>query len=165
VTHHEWKWVLKNLSDETADGLYFTIEGDVPRAFPFLHFRVTDENGTGQRPIYVMEDHPLRKELYVLLRRAVKPRGRSRTFVIKYDWEEPGRKYLYNFQNRCEEFSLEIRLPKNQTTRPKAYWVDSKRGTDRLVPVAPIHKQGGKWQKLIWSISKVPAQSNLEFQW
>jgi hypothetical protein len=165
VTHHKWIWNLRNTSDEPMEYIYYFLEGDVPRSFSELNVKVIDSAGNPQSIMQPRTDKPLRKEFYVSLSSPISPYEKNRKLVLEYDWEQPERKYVYNFQPFCKAFSFELEIPKELSITPRIYFVDVEYATKYALSALPIRKPYGKWLKLIWSLVDIHPRSNVGFEW
>src|SRR3970040_2591475 len=45
LTHHTWSWVLRNVSKETKDQIFYRLDGDSEKDFAEMNVKISDEKG------------------------------------------------------------------------------------------------------------------------
>lgn len=112
LTHHTWLWHPVNQRDEKVQRVFYYLDGDVPKNFPDLNVRVTDEDNKELQIQSLSVNKPEHKEFYVQLAKPFKPKQRGRFVKMEYDWEEPDRHFVYNFASICKKFRYLMIAPK-----------------------------------------------------
>jgi len=102
LTHHTWIWNLINQSDTPRDQIFYYLDGDVPKDFPDMNVRVTDEEENELEILSLSENKPTHKEFNVQMKKPIKPKQRNRFLKLEYDWEEPERNFFYKLPTDCK---------------------------------------------------------------
>lgn len=119
LTHHTWVWSPVNQRDQSVERIFYYIDGDVPKNFPDLNVRVTDENGKDLQIQSLSVNKPEHKEFYVQLDKPLKPKQKGRFVKLEYDWEEPDKHFVYNFASICKKFRYLMTAPKGMPISQK----------------------------------------------
>jgi class 3 adenylate cyclase len=136
MAHHTWIWHMINQTDQPVDRVFYYLDGDVPRNFPDLNLRVTDNEGN-ELPIESLNvNRPYRKEFFVKLSKPFKPRQKGRFVKLEYDWEEKERHFFYRFASECKKFRFLLITPKGMSLKQKVSKVSPETG-ERILPSIP----------------------------
>jgi hypothetical protein len=115
--HHKFIWSLLNTSPhQTNPGIEFDASSVIPRTAEQLNLAATGDDIQAQN-IKLLVDQPNLKAFFIPY---LTPQMTSerRNVVIEYDWEEPDRRYGYNFAQRYEDFICRLIFPKDLQVNP-----------------------------------------------
>ena len=113
MTHHTWIWDIKNISKEPLTAIFYGLGGDVPRDFPKLNVKVTDENNNKLEILALDVNKPLQKAFHVKLAKPIRKNQSGRIVKLEYDWEEPERNFEYAFSSKSKKFRYFFTAPKD----------------------------------------------------
>jgi len=113
MTHHTWIWDIKNTSKEPLTAIFYGLGGDVPRDFPKLNVKVTDENQNKLKILSLDVNKPLQKGFYVEMVKPIRKNQSGRIVKIEYDWEETERNFEYAFSSKTKKFKYFFSAPKD----------------------------------------------------
>jgi len=136
LTHHTLIRHMINQSEQPVERMFCYIDGDVPRNFPDLNVKVTDDGGRELQIESLNVNKPEYKEFFVKLDRPFKPNQKGRFVRMEYDWEEPERHFYYRFASLCKRFRFLLTVPKSLPINQKVVRVSSETG-DKIVASTP----------------------------
>lgn len=165
LTHHTWIWNLINISNAPRDQVYYYLDGDVPRDFPDMHVRVTDEEENELEILSLSENKPTHKEFNAQLKKPIKPRQRNRYLKLEYDWEEPERNFFYKLPTDCKRLTYEFFIPKGFDVKNRVLKVDTELGYKWVADPAPTIKYLPEGTKISWEGKNLKAFDGYKFEW
>lgn len=165
LTHHTWIWNLINTSNAPRDQVYYYLDGDIPRDFPDMHVRVTDEEENELDILSLSENKPTHKEFNVQLKKPIKPRQRNRYLKLEYEWEEPERNFFYKLPTDCKRLTYEFFVPKGFDVKNRVLKVDTELGYKWVADPAPIIKYLPEGTKISWEGKNLKAFDAYRFEW
>ena len=119
MTHHTNILHLINQYKDEAERYFIRLDGDVPRDFPDLNVKITDEEGKALHISSLNVNKPLAKEFFVRFNRPLKPNHKGKSLKLEWDWEEPEKHYDYTFASDCKKFHYVLRVPKGMPIRQR----------------------------------------------
>ena len=165
LTHHEWIWNLLNVSDEPRDEIFYYLDGDVPKDFPDMNVKVTDEEENELEIIALSENKPTHKEFNVKMKKPIKPRQRKRYLKIEYDWEEPERNFFYKLPTDCKKFTYKFTIPKGVDVKNRVLKVDTELGYKWVADPPPTIKYLQEGTVITWEGTNLNAFDAYKFEW
>jgi hypothetical protein len=135
MTHHTITQHMINQSDEPVQRCFYRLDGDVPRDFPDLNIKVTDDKGQELQIQNLKVNKPEHKEFFVQLNRPFMPNQKGRFVRLEYDWEERDRKYFRSFASVCKTFRFLLVAPKSLPINHKVVKVDPHTGHDVVAAI------------------------------
>lgn len=165
MTHHTWVWHVVNKSSEPVDRVFYYLEGDVPKDFPDLNLKVTDEMGNDLQLQSLDVNKPLKKEFFVKLSRPLKPDQKGRFVKLEYDWEEPDRHFLYRFASDCKKFRFQLTAPRDLVVKQRVAKISPETGDKTYASTPATVKYMGKKTEVEWAGSDIPAFDAYRFDW
>jgi len=165
LTHHQWIWNLINLSDEPRDEVFYYLDGDVPKDFPDMNVKVTDEEENELDIISLSENKPTHKEFNVKMKKPIKPKQRKRFVKIEYDWEEPERNFFYKLPTDCKKFNYKFSIPKGVDVKNRILKVDTELGYKWVANPAPTIKYLKEGTVITWEGTNLKAFDAYKFEW
>ena len=168
MAHHTWIWDIKNTSKEPLTSLFYGLGGDIPREFPNLNVKVTDEEENKLKILSLDINKPLEKGFYVEMAKPIRKNQRGRIIKLEYDWEEPERNWEYAFSSRTKKFKYFFRAPKNLEIKPRILEAIRDRADRRRAEPSPLIKYLKDRTEIIWEPKKnhkIHAHDILIFQW
>jgi hypothetical protein len=168
MVHHTWVWDIKNTSKIPLTSIYYGLLGDVPREFPKLNARVTDESGNKLEILSLDINKPLQKGFYVKLVKPIRKNQRGRIVKLEYDWPEPERNFEYAFASKTKKFKYFFRAPKDLELKHRILEaVRDSADRRRAEPPAEV-KYLDDSTEIIWETPKnhkIRAHDVFVFQW
>ena len=165
LTHHEWTWNLINVSNEPRDEIFYYLDGDVPKDFPDMNVKVTDDEGNELDIMALSENKPTHKEFNVKMKKPIKPRQRKRFIKLEYDWEEPERNFFYKLPTDCKRFSYKFTIPKGVNVKNRVLKVDTELGYKWVADPAPTIKYQKDGTIINWEGKNLKAFDAYKFEW
>jgi len=165
LTHHQWIWNLINLSDEPRDEVFYYLDGDIPKDFPDMNVKVTDEEENELDIISLSENKPTHKEFNVKMKKPIKPKQRKRFVKIEYDWEEPERNFFYKLPTDCKKFNYKFSIPKGVDVKNRILKVDTELGYKWVANPAPTIKYLKEGTVITWEGTNLKAFDAYKFEW
>ncbi len=165
LAHHEWIWNLINVSDDPRDEIFYYLDGDVPKDFPDMHVRVTDEEENELDIISLSENKPTHKEFTIKMKKPIKPRQRKRYLKLEYDWEEPERNFFYKLPTDCKKFTYQFSIPKGIDVKSRILKVDTELGYKWVAEPAPVIKYLPEGTTITWTGTDLKAFDAYKFEW
>jgi len=165
LTHHELIWNLFNVSDEPRDEIFYYIDGDVPKDFPDMNVKVTDEEENELEIISLSENKPTHKEFNVKMKKPIKPHQRKRFVKMQYDWEEPERNYFYKLPTDCKKFTYKFTIPKGADVKNRVLKVDTELGYKWIADPPPTIKYLKEGTVINWVGTNLNAFDAYKFEW
>jgi len=165
MTHHTWIWNLINVSDSPRDEIFYYLDGDVPKDFPDMHVKVTDEEENELDIIALSENKPTHKEFNVKMKKPIKPRQRKRFLKIEYDWEEPDRNFFYKIPTDCKQFTYKFTIPKGVDIKNRVLKVDTELGYKWVADPSPTIKYLPEGTVINWQGKNLKAFDGYRFEW
>ena len=167
MVHHTWIWNIKNISKEPLRALFYDISGDIPRDFPKLNVKVTDDENNNLEVLSLDMNRPLQKQFHVKLKNHIR-KNQNGTVKLEFDWEEPERTFEYYFASKSKKFKYFFIAPKNLELRHRILeGVRDKADRRRVEPPAKT-RYIGKKTEITWESSKrqkINAHDVYIFQW
>jgi len=165
MTHHTWVWNLINVSNEPRDEIFYYLDGDVPKDFPDMNVKVTDDEGNELDIMALSENKPTHKEFNVKMKKPIKPKQRKRFIKIEYDWEEPERNFFYKLPTDCKKFSYKFTIPKGADVKNRVLKVDTELGYKWVADPAPTIKYLKEGTTINWEGKNLKAFDAYKFEW
>jgi len=119
MTHHTNLIQLVNQFQDDAERYFIRLEGDVPKDFPDLNVKISDEDGKELRISSLNVNKPLTKEFFVRFNKPLKPNQKGKSLKIEWDWEEPEKHYDYTFASDCKTFHYLLSVPRDMPIRQR----------------------------------------------
>jgi len=165
LTHHTWIWNLINTSDSSRNQIYYYLDGDVPKDFPDMNVRVTDEEENELEIISLSENKPTHKAFNVQMKKPIKPRQRNRYLKLEYDWEEPERNFFYKLPTHCKRLTYEFFIPKGVDVKNRVLKVDTELGYKWIADPPPTIKYLPEGTRITWEGKNLKAFDAYKFEW
>ena len=165
LTHHTWVWNLINISNEPRDEIFYYLDGDVPKDFPDMNVKVTDDEGNELDIMSLSENKPTHKEFNVKMKKPIKPRQRKRFLKLEYDWEEPERNFFYKLPTDCKKFTYKFMIPKGVDVKNRILKVDTELGYKWVADPAPTIKYNSDGTVINWEGKNLNAFDAYKFEW
>jgi len=168
MTHHTWIWSIRNISKEPLKALYYSLGGDVPRTFPKLNVKVTDEDNNRLEIISLDVNKPYQKAFHVRLAKPVRKYQSGRIVKLEYDWEEPERNFEYAFASKSKKFKYFFTAPKDLQIKHRILEAVRDRADKRRVEPPANVKYLDEHTEIVWESAKnqkIRAHDIFEFQW
>ena len=165
MTRHEMVWNLINMSDEPRSEIFYYLDGDVPRDFPDLHVKVTDDEDNELEIMTLSVNKPTHKEFNVRMKKPIKPRQRKRYVKIVYDWEEPERGYFYKVPTSCKKFTYQFSIPKGFDVKNRVIKVDTDLGYKWIAEPPATTKYLSDKTVISWEGKNLNAFDAYKFEW
>jgi len=165
LTHHTWIWNLLNVSDEPRDEIFYYLDGDIPKDFPDMNVKVTDEEENELEIIALSENKPTHKEFNVKMKKPIKPRQRKRFLKLEYDWEEPERNFFYKLPTDCKKFTYKFTIPKGVDVKNRILKVDTELGYKWVADPPPTIKYLQEGTVIKWEGTNLNAFDAYKFEW
>ncbi len=165
LAHHEWIWNLINVSDEPRDEIFYYLDGDVPKDFPDMNVRVTDEEENELDIIALSENKPTHKEFTVKMKKPIKPKQRKRYLKLEYDWEEPERNFFYKLPTDSKKFTYKFSIPKGVEVKSRILKVDTELGYKWVAEPPPVIKYLKEGTTIRWEGTNLKAFDAYKFEW
>lgn len=165
MAHHTIIQHMMNQSDQPVQRCFYRLEGDVPRDFPDLNIKITDDGGKELQIQNLRANKPLLKEFFVQLDRPFKPNQKGRFVRLEYDWEEKDRKYYRTFASLCKKFRFLLTIPKSLPINQKVVKVDPHTGNDIVAPIPAITRYLKDRTEVEWIASDIQQFDTYRFDW
>jgi hypothetical protein len=168
MTHHTWVWDIKNTSKEPLTAIFYGLSGDVPREFPKLNVKVTDEENNRLEILALDVNRPLQKGFHVKLAKPIRKYQRGRIVKIEYDWDEPERSFEYAFPSKTKKFRYFFTAPKGLELKHRILEAVRDRADRRRVEPPSEVKYLNDHTQIIWETPKnhkIRAHDVLVFEW
>jgi hypothetical protein len=168
MTHHTWIWSIRNISKEPLKALYYSLGGDVPRTFPKLNVKVTDEDNNRLEIISLDVNKPLQKAFHVKLAKPIRKYQSGCIVKLEYDWEEPERNFEYAFASKSKKFKYFFTAPKDLQIKHRILEAVRDRADKRRVEPPANVKYLDEHTEIVWESAnnqKMRAHDIFEFQW
>ena len=163
LTRHAWIWTLLNISKETKDQIFYTIDGDTPKEFSDMNVRISDDKG---RPIDIMSlnvNKPYHKEFFAKIT-PVEPK-KLKTVKLQYDWEEPEKNFLFRVPSDCKEMTYILSVPKGYEPQIKVLKVDLETGLKMHATPSPTTKRFDDKVVISWTKTGLKAFDAYQIFW
>lgn len=165
MMHHTLTWYLVNQYDHPAEQYFCYVDGDVPRDYPELNVKVTDEDGKELQIKSLNVNKPLRKEFFVQFNKPLKPRQKGRLVRLEYDWEEPDRHYTYRFGSDCKKFRYSLLAPREMPIKQRVAKLSIETGEATYASIPATVKYLKQRTEVEWAIQNIPAFDAYRFDW
>jgi hypothetical protein len=165
LVHHSWIWHVVNQSDAPVDRVFYYLVGDIPRDFPDLNLKVTDEDGKELTIKSLNVNKPEKKEFFVQLNKPLKPHQKGRMLKLEYDWEEPDRHFHYTFSSDCKKYKFLLLTPKGMPLKQKVARVSPETGDIVFASNPPTVRFLKDRTEVEWTESNIPAFDSYRFDW
>ena len=164
MTHHTQIWNLLNVSNEPRDLIHYNIDGDTPRNFADLHVSVKDEKGKKLKIQDMDARDPKHKEFNVKLSRPIKPDS-TKILKLEWDWEEPDRKYIYQFSSDCKKFKYILDISSKTELKQRVLKIVPELGQKEYAsPTPDLRFRNGK-TIVSWERKNVLAHDAYMLEW
>ncbi len=165
MTHHTWIWHMVNQTDQPVDRVFYYFDGDVPRNFPDLNVKATDNEGKELQVESLNVNRPYRKEFFVKLTRPFRPGQKGRFVKMEYVWEEPERHFFYRFASECKKFRFLLIAPKGMSLKQKVATVSPETGERTLAPAPATVRYLKNWTEVEWTSKNIRSFDAYRFDW
>jgi hypothetical protein len=165
TTHHILTWNVVNISKDPVERLFYSLDGDVAKAFPDLNLTVKDEDDKELEIMSLNVNKPYHKEFFVKFRRPLKPGEKGRSARLEYDWEEPERQYSYTFASDCKRLNYILTIPRDLEIHQKVVKIDTHTGEKVLAEIPAIVKYLPEKTEVRWSASNLHKHDAYRFDW
>lgn len=165
LVHHKWLWNIINITNRPMNLVFYSLDGDVPKDFPELNVRVSDENKNELENLTLHENKPLHKEFTVQLKRPIKPKQKNRFLLLEYDWEEPEKSFSYRTASGCKKFKYYFSAPKEVQVKNKILKVDPEIGIRRLATPTPKIRYSKNKTEIKWETQNLKPYDTFRFEW
>jgi hypothetical protein len=168
MVHHSWIWDIKNNSKDPLTSLFYSLGGDIPREFPKLNVKVTDEQNNNLEILSLEVNKPLQKGFYVKMAKPIRKNQSGRIIKLEYDWEEPERNFEYAFSSRSKKFKYFFTAPSDLELRHRILEAVRDNADRRRVEPPPKIKYLDDRTEIKWESTKkqsIQAHDVFVFQW
>ncbi len=165
MAHHTWLWELVNVTPEPVDKVFYFLDGDEPRKFPDLHFKVTDEQGNNLGLVALNDIEGRRKEIIVKTHTPLMPNQRGRSLKLEYDWEEPKKNFYFKLSSNCKNFKYVFTISDEAKIRPRVLEVHSDLGSKEFASIPHSLNYHDGLVEMTWNATNLKAFEEYEFQW
>lgn len=165
LTHHALEWHLLNVQTEPVDMVFFSAEGDIARSFADLNLVITDEENKELEIMSLDVNKPQKKELFVKLRKPLKPGEKGRKVRFEWDWEEPDRYYTYRFNSDCKKFLFKLSVPTELEIHQRIVKIDINSGFKLRASVPPTVSYRAGRTEVTWKASNLQVFDTYRFDW
>ena len=163
LTHHTWSWVLRNVSKETKDQIFYRLDGDSEKDFAEMNVKISDDKGKQLEIQSLSVNKPYHKEFVVKLP-PILPK-KTKSIKLQYDWEEPDRVFLNRVPSDCKQLTYLFSIPKGVDIKIRVLKVDMESGLKILAEPSPIVKHLEDKTIVSWSKQNLKAYDAYQFQW
>jgi len=163
LTHHTWSWVLRNVSKETKDQIFYRLDGDSEKDFAEMNVKISDDKGKQLEIQSLSVNKPYHKEFVVKLP-PILPK-KTKSIKLQYDWEEPDRSFVFRTPSECKQFSYLFSIPKGADIKIRVLKVDMDSGLKILAEPSPTVKNLEDKTIVSWSKQNLKAYDAYQFQW
>jgi len=147
MTHHTWIWDIVNVSGKSQNQVLFKLGGEVEKDISDLNIKITDASGNNLDIIRIDANKPFYKEFFVKLAKPVKPRYVVKGLKLEYDWEEPGREFIFELSTDCKTFSYKSTIPNSLNPKVRIF---KRVGFSEKQSLEPTIKLGKKKTEILW---------------
>jgi len=163
LTHHTWSWVLRNVSKETKDQIFYRLDGDSEKDFAEMNVKISDDKGKQLEIQSLSVNKPYHKEFVVKLP-PILPK-KTKSIKLQYDWEEPDRSFVFRTPSECKQFSYLFSIPKGADIKIRVLKVDMDSGLKILAEPSPTVKNLEDKTIVSWAKQNLKAYDAYQFQW
>jgi len=166
TTHHTWIWHVRNTSKVPQDTMYYSIAGDTDKQFEELNLKISDEKNSQLVVSSHETDKPREKEFHVKFKTPLKKSHKGRFLKLEYDWEEPGRNFIYKIPTKSRKFKFTFTAPKKLEIKHRM--LQKIGGKKRRVDGIPKIKYSKDRTEFSWESPKkykIEVNDEFEFQW
>jgi hypothetical protein len=163
LTHHTWSWILRNVSKEAKDQIFYRLDGDSPKDFAAMNVKISDDKGKQHEIQSLNVNKPYQKEFVVKLP-PVLPK-KTKSIKLQYDWEEPEKTFVFRTPSDCKQFTYLFSIPKGTDIKIRVLKVDMDSGLKILADPSPIVKHLEDKTIVSWSKQNLKAYDAYQFQW
>jgi len=163
LTHHTWSWILRNVSKEAKDQIFYRLDGDSPKDFAEMNVKISDEKGKQHEIQSLSVNKPYHKEFVVKLP-PILPK-KTKSIKLQYDWEEPDRSFVFRTPSECKQFTYLFSIPKDADIKIRVLKVDMDSGLKILAEPSPLVKNLEDKTIVSWSKQNLKAYDAYQFQW
>jgi hypothetical protein len=163
LTHHTWSWTVRNVSKETKDQIFYTLDGDSPKDFAQMNVKISDDKGKQLEIQSLNVNKPYHKEFVVKLPPILPKKVKS--IKLQYDWEEPDRTFLNRVPSDCKQLTYLFSIPKGVDIKTRVLKVDMDTGLKILADPAPVVKHLEDKTIVSWSKQNLKAYDAYQFLW
>ena len=165
MTHHTVIWEIFNTSKEELTQIFYSIAGDIPKKFPELNVKATDENGDTLEISSIVLNNPTAKRFYIKPKKPIKPRQKNRIIKMEYDWEEPDRYYEYELPSKCKKFKYGFTIHRDFEIKNRILYTEPRLGYMWDVSPSPGVKYLSKKTQITWETGNIDEHQGFRFQW
>jgi len=163
LTHHTWSWILRNVSKEPKDQIFYRLDGDSPKDFAEMNVKISDDSGKQHEIQSLSVNKPYHKEFVVKLP-PILPK-KTKSIKLQYDWEEPEKTFVFRTPSECKQFTYLFSIPKGADIKIRVLKVDMDSGLKILADPAPTVKHLEDKTIVSWSKQNLKAYDAYQFQW
>lgn len=163
LTHHTWSWVLRNISKEAKDQIFYRLDGDSAKDFSEMNVKISDDKGKQYEIQSLSVNKPYHKEFVVKM--APVPPKKTKSIKMQYDWEEPDRMFVFRTPSDCRQFTYLFSIPKGTDIKIRVLQVDMDSGLKILADPSPTVKHLEDKTIVSWSKQNLKAYDTYQFQW
>ena len=163
LTHHSWIWHLKNISKETKDLLFYTIDGDTPKTLSDMRIKVSDSKGKPLEITSVNVNKPYHKEFFVKTS-SILPK-KTKSVKLEYDWEEPERNFVFRVPTDCKELTYTFKMPKKFESQIRILKVDLETGLKTHATPNPSTREDDDNIIVTWTKKNLQAFDSYQIIW
>jgi len=163
LTHHTWSWILRNVSKEPKDQIFYRLDGDSEKDFAEMNVKISDDKGKQYEIQSLSVNKPYHKEFIVKLP-PILPK-KTKSIKLQYDWEEPDRAFVFRTPSECKQFTYLFSIPKGPEIKIRVLKVDMDSGLKILAEPSPTVKHLEDKTIVSWSKQNLKAYDAYQFQW
>jgi len=163
LTHHTWSWVLRNVSKEAKDQIFYRLDGDSEKDFAEMNVKISDDKGKQLEIQSLSVNKPYHKEFVVKLPPI--PPKKTKSIKLQYDWEEPDRAFIFRTPSECKQFTYLFSIPKGADIKIRVLKVDMDSGLKILAEPSPTVKNLEDKTIVSWSKQNLKAYDAYQFLW
>jgi len=167
LIHHKITWIIHNISDHDLNGCEFGAGSIVQRKLVDIHFKAFDQNDNEIKNVRPVIDQPYHKAFVIPFDRRILPNEDVKV-VMEYDWEEPDREFVYNFQIPYDQFRIILSHPKGLPVNTGVH----KTGFSGSILEADVHlkqpftiKDNGNRIRLEWQQDNIMPPMGYRLRW
>jgi len=162
MTTHIFDWDLVNISGKTQPQVLYQLGGETKKDISKLNIKIKDAKAKNLDIVRVDANKPLYKEFFVKLHQPIKPGHEVKGLQMTYDWEEPGREFIFELPTDCKKFKFKISIP--NIAQPKVRFF-KRVGFSEKQPLESTIKYKKESSEIVWEGKNLHAHDEYIFQW
>jgi hypothetical protein len=163
LTRHTWVWSLKNISKESKNQIFYTIDGDSPKDFSDMNVAISDYRGKSIEIMSVNVNKPYHKEFFAKMPK-IDPK-KIKDVKLQYDWEEPEKNFLFRVPSDCKQFTYIFTIPKGHDSQIRILKVDLETGMKINATPSPSIKHLDDMTVVTWTKKNLKAFDAYQIFW